>query len=195
MTAGVYQIFNKVTSDRYIDGSVNANEALEWYVKNFSENNELAYLPNYDILPYKIMLRDWGLYGKDSFSWGILERTFRDKVEIKNKRVFWCRRLLPSYNCNSYNPIVSGIYRILNVKTKEVYVGQSVDIYHRWDMHKSSLNTGKHFSKPLQQSWNQHGTSNFSFEIMETCLPEKTILTLLERSWIARTPKVFNVMR
>lgn len=63
----------------------------------------------------------------------------------------------------------SGIYKILNVITKKIYVGSSIDIQDRWYFHKNSLSNGTHHSIKLQRSYNIHGVNNFNYEIIEEC--------------------------
>lgn len=61
-----------------------------------------------------------------------------------------------------------GIYCIKNVKTGQMYIGQSSNIEKRKKEHLSSLKTNNHYNKFLQNSWNKYGEKNFSFNIIET---------------------------
>lgn len=70
-----------------------------------------------------------------------------------------------------------GIYRILNIKTKKVYIGSSERIEGRWKRHKSDLNCNIHHSTHLQRAYNKYGKENFIFSILEECSEE----ILLER--------------
>ena len=58
---------------------------------------------------------------------------------------------------------ISGIYCIENTKNHKKYIGQSIDIYQRWYVHKSKLNMNKHHSHHLQQAWNKYGDNCFIF--------------------------------
>jgi len=69
---------------------------------------------------------------------------------------------------SQYTP-VSGIYVILNTKTKKVYIGKSNDIYARWKSHKSKLSNCIHYNKHLQSSWNKYGAKAFKFFVLEYC--------------------------
>lgn len=62
----------------------------------------------------------------------------------------------------------TGIYKIRNTATNEVYVGQSTDRFIRrfWN-HRWLLRDGSHFNTPLQKAWNLYGEESFSFEIIE----------------------------
>lgn len=62
-----------------------------------------------------------------------------------------------------------GVYLIRNVTTKQVYVGSSCDIKHRWAVHKSALRGGYHDNKYLQNSWNKYGENTFVFEVHALC--------------------------
>ena len=64
---------------------------------------------------------------------------------------------------------ISGIYKIENIKSKKVYIGQSVNIYKRWNKHTSLLNKNLHPNIYLQNAWNKYGKQNFKFEIIEIC--------------------------
>lgn len=62
---------------------------------------------------------------------------------------------------------VSGVYKITNKVNNRVYIGESANLYGRWDLHKSFLKIGKHSSKPLQDDYNIYGLEVFHFEVIE----------------------------
>ena len=74
---------------------------------------------------------------------------------------------------------MTGIYKITNNLTQECYIGQSVYIERRWQEHK---NRYPYDTAPLYQAMRQYGIDNFSWEIVETCLPEE--LNEKEKYWI-----------
>lgn len=78
--------------------------------------------------------------------------------------------------------IVCGIYKVTNLKTKEAYIGQSIDIYQRWiDYRSSTVKTdgGQHeITKDIMSI----GLDYFKFEIIEKCEKEK--LDEREKYWI-----------
>jgi len=76
----------------------------------------------------------------------------------------------------------TGIYKIVNIKTKKIYVGSAVDIVSRWVTHKHGLINNFHHSKKLQNSYNKHGIENFIFEIIEECPRE--MLIEREQYWL-----------
>lgn len=64
---------------------------------------------------------------------------------------------------------MSGIYKIQNKITNDLYIGSTKDFNHRKYTHFSLLDRNKHHSKILQRSYNKHGKRNFIFKIVETC--------------------------
>ena len=67
----------------------------------------------------------------------------------------------------------SGIYYIENITTRKKYIGQSIDIYHRWNKHISELNNGCHHNDYLQKAWDKYGQDDFVFEVLEYCNQEQ----------------------
>lgn len=61
----------------------------------------------------------------------------------------------------------AGIYKITNKINNKIYIGSATDIKRRWREHKYKLRKGIHPNKHLLSSWNIHGESNFSFEVIE----------------------------
>ena len=78
---------------------------------------------------------------------------------------------------------VCGIYKITNLKTKQCYIGQSVDVAQRWKDHcKCGLGIDSWASNKLYKSMQTDGLWNFTFELMEQCPRES--LNEAERRWI-----------
>lgn len=69
--------------------------------------------------------------------------------------------------------IVSGIYLILNTKTRKIYIGQAFNIRQRWQLHRRSLRGGYHHNIHLQRAWNKYGATAFEFKILEYCSIEQ----------------------
>lgn len=63
-----------------------------------------------------------------------------------------------------------GIYKITNIKTNQCYIGQSTDIYKRWNEHcKAGLGIDTPAGNKLYKAIQQYGLQNFTFEILVEC--------------------------
>lgn len=81
------------------------------------------------------------------------------------------------------NNAVCGIYRITNIKTQQSYIGQSKDIRERWREHvKASLGIDTPGANKLYTNTIKYGIENFTFELLEECLPIE--LDVKEKYWI-----------
>ena len=61
----------------------------------------------------------------------------------------------------------AGIYKIINTKADQIYVGQSSSYPKRWNHHKSTLRNNKHQNQQLQEDYNTYGEEAFVFEVIE----------------------------
>ena len=84
----------------------------------------------------------------------------------------------------SIEPKITGIYKIVNTVNGKKYVGSAVDIKRRWQAHKLRLRKNNHHSPKLQNAWNKHGESSFTFSVIEECEPIKEVLLGREQHWI-----------
>ena len=67
-----------------------------------------------------------------------------------------------------------GIYKITNIKTDECYIGQSVDIYKRWNEHcKCGLGIDTPPGNKLYKAMQEYGLENFTFELLAVCSKEE----------------------
>lgn len=67
-------------------------------------------------------------------------------------------------------PRQNGIYKITNRITGRFYIGKAEDkrgFYRRWGTHRRELRKNIHSCHYLQNSYNKHGESCFTFEILE----------------------------
>lgn len=86
---------------------------------------------------------------------------------------------------------LSGIYKIQSlIKPERCYVGSSINISKRWDVHIKSLRNDKHHSKKLQRHFNKYGESDLQFSILIGC--EKTELIKIEQYFIDSHNSYFN---
>lgn len=78
-----------------------------------------------------------------------------------------------------------GIYTITNLVTGRKYVGSSVDLDKRRQVHFRELRKGSHHSEHLQASWAKHGEHAFVFEVVEY-VEDTFWLIPREQAWIDR---------
>jgi group I intron endonuclease len=70
----------------------------------------------------------------------------------------------------------TGIYQILNLTNSKRYIGSAaLDFIKRWNIHKHHLRYNTHPNIHLQRAWNLNQESNFSFQILEECQPDRCI--------------------
>ncbi|MGR3179409.1 MAG: GIY-YIG nuclease family protein [Candidatus Anammoxibacter sp.] len=61
----------------------------------------------------------------------------------------------------------SGIYKIKNKVTNDVYIGSAKNFNIRWKEHIKRLKRKNHHSIILQNAWNKYGEQSFDFQIIE----------------------------
>ena len=80
---------------------------------------------------------------------------------------------------------MTGIYKIENLINGKKYIGQSINIYERWNDHKRTNERTSSKQKqtyPLYLAFKKYGIENFSFEIIEECSVDE--LDEKEKYWI-----------
>jgi group I intron endonuclease len=87
---------------------------------------------------------------------------------------------------------ISGIYSI-SYKDGRQYIGSAVSIRARWGHHRYRLRNGEHHSSYLQRVWSKYGESEFTFTVLECCLPEELIIR--EQWWIDNLKPEFNILQ
>ena len=85
-----------------------------------------------------------------------------------------------------------GIYKITNIQNNNCYIGQSRNIYKRWNAHKNTAfrEDLKEYEYPLYRAIRKYGLENFIFEIIEECLIEE--LNDKEIEWIKKLKPEYN---
>lgn len=73
---------------------------------------------------------------------------------------------------------ICGIYKITNKINGKSYIGQSINIKNRWQVHASTKD-----DYPIHRAIQKYGKKNFEWEILEECAPE--CLDERERYYIA----------
>ena len=87
----------------------------------------------------------------------------------------------------------SGIYQIRNLVNGNIYVGQTVDIKKRKQIHFYKLNKHQHHSVYLQRAFDKYGENNFIFEIILYC--EKDCLTYYEQMIVDMFCPEYNICK
>lgn len=77
--------------------------------------------------------------------------------------------------------IISGIYQIVNIRNKKLYIGSACDLNKRKIRHFSKLKTNNHVNKYLQNAFNLEPDC-FKFFILEIC--ERENLIQCEQKWL-----------
>ena len=92
----------------------------------------------------------------------------------------------------------AGVYQVKNVANSKVFLGSSLNLEGPLNRHKFMLKIGSHPNKALQKDWDELGTEQFTFEILEE-VPQrkddpnfnlKDELTLLEMIWLEKLQPV-----
>ncbi|QKE56343.1 endonuclease [Bacillus phage YungSlug] len=78
------------------------------------------------------------------------------------------------------------IYKITNIKSNKVYIGQTHKFKSRKAKHIRKLKAGEHRIESLQKDWDSYGETNFSFDVIKECTPEEA--DELERYYV----RLFN---
>ena len=63
---------------------------------------------------------------------------------------------------------LTGIYKIEDIKTGNIYIGSSKDIKKRWSYYLAKFRKGAHSYSGLQAAWNDN-VNNIKWEILELC--------------------------
>jgi len=90
---------------------------------------------------------------------------------------------------------IQGIYQIRNIKTNNVYIGSSLDIYARIKNHKNKLDNRKHRNQHLIRSWHKYGKNSFVFEIIEETNLSHEELRKLEQSYLDKVKPYYNISK
>lgn len=78
----------------------------------------------------------------------------------------------------------SGIYTIVNKRSKKLYVGRSRNVHRRLKEHKRNLERNTHCNGYLQSAYNLE-PDNFEFEVLELC--DEEYLVSFEQYWLNMT--------
>lgn len=100
------------------------------------------------------------------------------------------KRLKQTYQ---QNPRPMGVFLIRNNLTDKVFLGAGLDLQGIINRHKFQLKNGVHPNKSLQADWNESGSNNFAFEIVDELTPRADLefdyraeLDFLEKLWLEK---------
>ena len=85
-----------------------------------------------------------------------------------------------------------GVYQIRNLVSEKVFIGSAFNFDAVFSKNKFQLDAGIHLSKSLQTDWDELGTDNFVFEILEEFSPRENVdlqgeLIFLEDLWFEKS--------
>lgn len=85
------------------------------------------------------------------------------------------------------------VYRFFLKADGRSYVGSTVDLRKRRNLHVCLLRSGRHSSVPLQNAWNKYGEDAFGFEVLqEGDFESDEQLRAKEGEWMGRFPRLLN---
>jgi group I intron endonuclease len=86
---------------------------------------------------------------------------------------------------------IIGIYQIQSKKKPDrIYIGSSISIAKRWNLHLEHLHKNIHYNKKLQRHFNKYGESDLIFSILLGC--DKDSLINIEQFFIDSYKPYFN---
>lgn len=90
---------------------------------------------------------------------------------------------------------VAGIYKITCTGNNKFYIGSSVNIFNRWNVHISELRAGSHRSEYLQRSYNKYGEESLRFDVLQIIETTDTeLLVTVEFYYIDKLKPEFNTL-
>jgi group I intron endonuclease len=81
-----------------------------------------------------------------------------------------------------YKEKKSGIYSIINTVNGKIYIGKTINLYHRKYQHFALLNSHRHTNEHLNASAKKYGADKFYYNVVEYC--DESILGEREHYWI-----------
>ena len=90
-------------------------------------------------------------------------------------------------------PPPMGVYQVRNLVNEKIFVGSSMNLRGIFNRSQLELKVGRHFSKRLQADWNEFGSDNFAFEILDELSPTENPgydyredIAFLEEIWLEK---------
>lgn len=90
-----------------------------------------------------------------------------------------------------------GIYKILNIDTKDFYIGSSLNVYRRMYSHQTLLRNNRHPNIHLQRAWNKYGQEKFEYIVLEyvDCKINERQLHRIEQQYLDDLIPSYNISR
>lgn len=180
-------------SDQYNKEIMIKKESLDWVVKKLQDYQKKVDAVNQEILRRRAIDEQQDFYRiqltenvKDDIS--ILNdiKPKLSNLEIFNKFIYENYISRPTKEMikrvlEGRNP--SGIYKVTNIDTNEIYIGKSVKIADRWQNHiKAAAGLGGVAESQFQRALKKYGIDHFTWEVLEQI--DKDNLTERERYYI-----------
>ena len=143
-------------------------------IRLLKNGSKLGYIPRMQSLWLSKILADGGKYSATICHIG--QRTYRGKKQIHANveiDVDDSPRLEAQAGSQDFRRACeselgkSGIYSIINLQNRKMYIGSSRNIGMRWKEHLRNLQNNCHHSQKLQKDWNQYGEEEFEFRVEE----------------------------
>ncbi|MGH9929582.1 MAG: GIY-YIG nuclease family protein [Pyrinomonadaceae bacterium] len=90
-------------------------------------------------------------------------------------------------------PRAIGVFLIRNNLNDKLFLAAGIDLHGLINRHKFQLTNGIHANKQLQADWNEFGSNNFAFEIVDELSPREDAeidyraeATFLEELWLEK---------
>lgn len=80
--------------------------------------------------------------------------------------------------------MIQGIYIIKNKINNKFYIGSSININKRWNVHRCALNGQTHCNQHLQSAWNKYGEKNFQFKVVKKVDGDYETLLAAEQEYL-----------
>lgn len=90
------------------------------------------------------------------------------------------------------NKCAGGIYKIVNLKTNEFYIGSTTHFDYRLVSHFRDLRKCKHSNMYLQTAFIKYGEANFTFKIVEIVYEDERLFEI-EKFYIDNLKPHYNI--
>lgn len=92
--------------------------------------------------------------------------------------------------------MTAGVYAIINTANGMAYIGSSINIEARWQVHRSNLKLGYLLPIGLRDAWQAVGGTGFELRVLEEVCPDEASLVVAEQSWLDRYgDRAYNTIR